>query len=257
MESIEKNHVNLLSHIIYAIYNIPDFDAMRREVMELIKYAVPFNTANFFLVERRKNGKEVLRDLVNVNSLPVSDSDLEDILSRYMEECSDIDSTHWLVKSKKSIAYRTTDFISEEAQQNTAYYKEMFLPYNVHFGAQMVLAYDDVSLGLLTLFRSKDEPNFSDTEIFFLDNLKEHLSIRLSRHAKASAPSSAFNMSAFIDKYDLTRRECEILTLLFEGIHNEEIARELYISENTLRRHIYNIYSKMNIKSRWELYFLK
>lgn len=257
MNSIEKNHVNLLSHIIYVIYNTPDFNAMRKEVMELIKYAVPFNNANFFLLEHRASGKDVLTDLVNVNSLPNPDAEIDGILTRYMEECSELDSTHWLVKSKKPMAYRTTDYLSEEALESTDYYKEMFLPYNVHFGAQMVLAYDDVSLGLLTLFRPKDEPNFSDTEIFFLDNLKDHLSVRLARHSKASEPSTVCDISAFIGKYDLTRRECEILALLFEGRGNDEIAHELYISENTLRRHIYNMYNKMGIKSRWELYFLK
>lgn len=257
MDCIEKNHVNLLSHIIYTIYNTPGFDTMRKEVLQLIKYAVPFNNANFFLADQKSNGDVILRDLVNVNSLPTSDDDISDILNRYMKECSDIDSTHWLVKSKKPMAYRITDFLSEASLESTNYYKEMFLPYNVHFGAQMVLAYEDESLGLLTLFRSKDEPNFSDAEIFFLDNLKEHLSIRLYQQAKTSAPSTTCSISTFIDKYDLTRRECEILTLLFEGRTNEEIAQKLYISENTLRRHIYNMYSKIGIKSRWELYFLK
>lgn len=257
MGIIEKNHVNLMSHIIYVIYNTSDFDDMRREVLELIKYAVPYDNANFFLVKKQSCGKLILSDLVNVNTLSNSDSDIANILDRYMQECSEIDSTHWLVQSKKSIAYRTTDLYSEDTLESTDYYKKMFLPYNVHYGAQMVLSHDNVSLGLLTLFRSKEKPNFSDTEIFFLDNLRDHLAIRLSQHACTTAPTSGDNISSLVCKYNLTRRETEILTVLFEGKCNDEIAKELHISENTLRRHIYNMYTKMNIKSRWELYFLK
>lgn len=50
MDRIEKNEVSLLSHIIYTIYNTPDIAQMRLEVLQLLKYAVPFDTANFFLI---------------------------------------------------------------------------------------------------------------------------------------------------------------------------------------------------------------
>jgi len=256
MNTLQKNHVNLLSHIIYVIYNTDDLNEMRREVMNLIQHAIPFNNANFFLIERRDGGHDFLTDLININSLTNSAEEVDSILERYMEEYPELDSLHWLYNAKRPMAYRTSDYISEVEFENTVYYKEFYEPFNVHHGAQMVFASGGNCLGLLTLFRSKDSPNFTDTEIFFLDNIKDHMSVRLRQENEKTA-SSGHNCAALMKKYELTRRECEILELLFEGKEKEEIADELFIAENTLRRHIYNIYTKMGIQDRWQLHYLK
>lgn len=256
MRKVEKNHVVLLSHIIYVIYNTSDLNEMRREVMNLLGHAIPFNNANFFLIGRREDGEEVLTDLINLNSLPNPASEIDSILERYMEEYSLLDALHWLYNAKRPMAYRTSDYLSEDEFENTVYYKEFYEPFNVHHGAQMVFASGGNCLGLLTLFRAKDQPNFTDTEIFFLDNIKDHMSARL-RLENQKALASNGNCTDFMKKYELTRRECEILQLLFEGKENEEIAEELFISENTLRRHIYNMYTKIGIQHRWQLHYLK
>ena len=51
----------------------------------------------------------------------------------------------------------------------------------------------------------------------------------------------------------LTERENEIVDLLLNGRTYKMIAEELYLSENTVKTHIKNIYSKLNIKSKSEL----
>ncbi|MGH3086700.1 MAG: response regulator [Rubrobacteraceae bacterium] len=48
----------------------------------------------------------------------------------------------------------------------------------------------------------------------------------------------------------LTGRELEIIRKLAEGRSNKEIARNLYISENTVRNHTANIYKKLQINDR-------
>ena len=45
----------------------------------------------------------------------------------------------------------------------------------------------------------------------------------------------------------LTSREIEILTLISAGIKNEDIAEKLYISPNTVKTHIYNIFGLQKI----------
>lgn len=256
MDSIEYNEMHLMSHIIYTIYNTENTDKMRHEVLKLLKYLIPFDTGNFWLIKVDDNDKYVPSDLINVNSLKNTDN-LYPLLERYMKESSDIDSTYWNAKSNNSLIYRTTDFISEETFEKSDYYREMFLPYDLYYGVQMFLAYNDACVALLALFRSKEKGNFSEKEIFFLDNIKEHLSVRLGNEKKKKdAFVAKHRTSEFIEKYGLTRRECEILDLLYDGWENERISSTLYISENTLRRHIYNIYSKLGIKARWELFFL-
>jgi len=54
----------------------------------------------------------------------------------------------------------------------------------------------------------------------------------------------------------LTPRETEIISLLLRGMTNKEIAARLYISENTLKTHLKNIYPKFGVSHKRELLFL-
>jgi LuxR family transcriptional regulator of csgAB operon len=48
----------------------------------------------------------------------------------------------------------------------------------------------------------------------------------------------------------LTHREQEILNKLRVGASNTEIARLLFISENTVKTHLYNLFRKLSVKNR-------
>lgn len=48
----------------------------------------------------------------------------------------------------------------------------------------------------------------------------------------------------------LTAREEQVLTLIAEGLTNYKIARKLSVSENTVKYHIQNIYSKLHVTNR-------
>jgi LuxR family maltose regulon positive regulatory protein len=48
----------------------------------------------------------------------------------------------------------------------------------------------------------------------------------------------------------LSAREMEVLTLIAEGKSNQEISAELYLALNTVKRHAYNIYAKLEVKKR-------
>jgi DNA-binding NarL/FixJ family response regulator len=50
----------------------------------------------------------------------------------------------------------------------------------------------------------------------------------------------------------LTAREMEVLRLVAKGLSNREIAKELYISENTVKNHVRNILEKFHLHSRME-----
>ncbi|MBB5958479.1 DNA-binding NarL/FixJ family response regulator [Saccharothrix tamanrassetensis] len=57
--------------------------------------------------------------------------------------------------------------------------------------------------------------------------------------------------SAALHKVDLlTRRETDVFALLSEGMSNRELADRLYISERTVRGHLIQIITKLELDSR-------
>jgi DNA-binding NarL/FixJ family response regulator len=76
-----------------------------------------------------------------------------------------------------------------------------------------------------------------------------------SAPTNGSAPSSLPPVSAGNEagvNVSLTRREREILALVAEGHSNRELARMLWVTEQTVKFHLSNIYRKLNVANRTE-----
>jgi len=63
--------------------------------------------------------------------------------------------------------------------------------------------------------------------------------------AKFDTPTSAFDL--------LTQRECEVARLVNKGLKNKEVGERLFISETTVRHHLTTIFSKLEVRNRFEL----
>ncbi len=48
----------------------------------------------------------------------------------------------------------------------------------------------------------------------------------------------------------LSQRELDVLQLLAKGLSNEEIAGQLFVSQNTVKTHLSNLYFKLDVKRR-------
>lgn len=55
------------------------------------------------------------------------------------------------------------------------------------------------------------------------------------------------------EKYKLSAREIDVLLLINKGKTNPQIGEELFIAENTVKRHIANIFKKTDTSNRYEL----
>ena len=56
--------------------------------------------------------------------------------------------------------------------------------------------------------------------------------------------------------FDLTQRENEILELLVEGLQYKDIGAKLFISSNTVKKHVMHIYDKLHVNSRVQVIHL-
>jgi DNA-binding NarL/FixJ family response regulator len=66
----------------------------------------------------------------------------------------------------------------------------------------------------------------------------------IHRHATTPAPPDAGRLSV------LTQREVEVLRAIARGASNADIARELWISETTVKTHITRIFRKLDLRDR-------
>lgn len=70
-------------------------------------------------------------------------------------------------------------------------------------------------------------------------------------------PKKNFVLEQKIDElaaaHELTHREKEVLLQISKGMNNQKIADELFVSVNTIKYHIRNIYQKLDVKRRTEI----
>ena len=63
-------------------------------------------------------------------------------------------------------------------------------------------------------------------------------------------------LESLFEKYQVSKREQEIIRLIVDGKSNADIEKILFISMHTVKNHIYRIYRKFNVNTRYELIHL-
>lgn len=96
--------------------------------------------------------------------------------------------------------------------------------------------------GKIQLIEAIDE--IMDGGRFFGDGVKIHI---LPEDERALQPSKFGDV--FVKKYNLTKREVEILRLITQAMSNKEIAKQLFISDQTVSVHRKNIMRKLQVSN--------
>ncbi|MBI1780212.1 MAG: response regulator transcription factor [Sphingobacteriales bacterium] len=71
-----------------------------------------------------------------------------------------------------------------------------------------------------------------------------------------TAYGSQFKIQSTTNKADdgLTSREIEVLKTLRKGLYYKEVGNELHISTETVKKHLRNIYSKLDVRNKTEAF---
>jgi ATP/maltotriose-dependent transcriptional regulator MalT len=99
---------------------------------------------------------------------------------------------------------------------------------------------------MYTILRATDE-GLSDV----LDERTKLYIAQLLLAFQTDLPRSAqdqFKSSKMVEP--LSEREMEVFKLLENGLSNQEIAEQLFISMNTVKAHLKSIYSKLGVSNR-------
>lgn len=237
-----------MNDIIYRVYNNSDLREMRMQFLETVRILIPYDMATFYLADHESD--KVLRDPIGIGLS-------QEALQKYIDSYLEIDYAKWVFSSSQSKAYRTTDWFPYGNREVQPYYKMVYEPKKIHYAVLLPLIHNEEFNGIVCLYRRKESQDFSDKEIFILDMLKNHLSLRIFREEKEEKQKLADIIQESVSKlgamYSLTDREQEIILKVLEGKTNQKIIEELIISENTLKKHLTNIYKKLDISQRNEL----
>lgn len=246
---MNNNEVIMLNDVTRIIYTMKDFGKMRLDFLKMITLLIPNRYSSFFLASGDPG--RPLTDPVGVGI------DLE-TLNWYADELVESDYTRWHFMSGKSMVYRETDLFPDDFRERTDYFNYVFKKHDSHYSAQMGIGYAGIFLGVVSLFRSLSDGDFTDHELFLLDLTKDHMEYRLYQEwskekGKYRDEGRSFDANEFIRIYGLTIRESEVLLLLLDGLTNESVCSRLMISGSTLKKHCLNIYKKLEVNNRWEL----
>jgi len=122
----------------------------------------------------------------------------------------------------------------------TAHDEDRLLVEAVEAGASGFLSKDQAADEVLAAVKAA-----ADGEVLIDPETLTRLLAQVSREREAQA--GAMRLLG-----DLTEREREILGLLAQGERNEDIAKQLYISPQTVQTHVRNILGKLRVHSKLE-----
>ena len=137
-----------------------------------------------------------------------------------------------------------SDFYSARQWHSSGMYTDYFRPWGVDHELLMCLpAASGPGPGpgqtLRLMFTRGPGPDFSERDRSLLALLRPHLhQAYLDTQRRRD------------DKPELTHRQRELMVLVAAGQTNTQIARQLGLSEGTVRKHLENIYTRLHVSSR-------
>ena len=220
-------------------------NAYEDKTLKVFRMLIPY-TKGYFILFNEKN--EI--DMKQSTFLGMD----EETFTNYMKAYYEKDYLNYIFEiSSDVITYKDTEILEDSLKKKTEFYREFLRPNNIPFGAGILLARDTEILGIINLFRSGELGDFSDKDMYIFDILKEHMTNVTYRLRNARTESNRYkykNLDKAVVHYGLTAKEHEVALQILEGKSNMEISEKMIISLSTVKKHVYNIYTKVGVKAR-------
>ena len=206
-----------------------------------------------------------LRDVVPCVDLTFQDADLEArrfIATMPEEQSEEDDALYWAFGPCPISQYRTltgdlraltmSDVISRRQYHELPLYQEYFHPVGLDHVLDIGLSMANRRLRSLVFLRAADAPDFSDRDRDVLEALRPHLRAREARAElwQRAQAESVLDVATGDLPEPLTPREREVIYLAGQGKSNAEIASVLWVTPGTIKKHLENIYGKLDVGSR-------
>ncbi|NLL45608.1 MAG: helix-turn-helix transcriptional regulator [Clostridiales bacterium] len=240
--------------LIYRLNRIDDFSTLCLTFLQQIKVLIPHTESRVYRV-RREAGRHHPYARICCSCCGTGTINEDFDVTKYDCFWSEYLYAPW------SNVFRHSDLDCVGDFQESELYRNVYVPQNIHHAMKMVLIQDDRLLGVCALFRPKTDQDFSRRDVYILNLIKEHLALRFSQLLgepgfQVTNNIVTTNIHKISAQYSLTKREHEVLTLMFKDVDDQDICQQLFISPSTLKKHISNIYQKTNVRNRIQLYNL-
>lgn len=155
-------------------------------------------------------------------------------------------------------AFLDSEVYSEERKVAEGIYQTFYQPHGVHYVMRISLTDKDVVIGQVNLYRMKSSGDFTEKDVVLGMLLSRHLSLKFSTLIKHTDGLVLEEQDGEVEKklhdaYGLSHRECQIATMIAQGMTDQEIADTLVISLSTVKKHVYNAYAKLGVNKRVQL----
>lgn len=244
--------LSFLNEFALWLHGETDRAKIQRGALERLAEAVPCQASLFDLCRADADGRIAYVD-------PVGTGMSNDAIAAYYQRYAQQDYTTWSFNAASPVVYRDLDIIDPVVRDASPIFREWMEPLGLYFGMGCTVVALGRLYGSVTLFRARGAGVFDDSELDLLHEVNRHLCLRFRMlwpdgfDAMSSKPQGMRADSLQEKLRGLTPREEEVLRLMAAGSTNQEIARTLYISESTVKKHVNAVYRKLGVKSRVQL----
>ncbi len=245
---LAKDWKNILG-VVYRINSAKSIEELQAEALKSLRCSVPFHQGIFHIFKKCGEQFALYNEPVVVGAKALY---LDEFNRKYAN--AGFFSSGSLINSDE--VFRDTDIFPDEERIQTDWYREIYAKQGIHYAMRCQMTRDGLLIGSLDLFRQIHEDDFSDQEVRIVETLSHHLSLKLSQLLDATnhqvpAVSAQGRLGS---RYGLTARECDVVFEIASGALDQDVSKKLCITPSTLKKHVHNIYKKMNIRNRTQLY---
>ena len=245
---VEKNVFLIYNQVLSELYRCRNYECLGRYFLPTLKLLIPAPYASILRSVERENRIFLMDPLC----VPADFIEAERNYMRY----ADADQTGWLSRCREATIYRESELVEEQERLHSTIYQKCYQPYGIYDTLFYAVVHNGRHLGVLSLFRCRQDGPFTEEEVFLLKSVGSHLNQHMASLLDKSDRQGSFggrDLSAVAAKYGLTAREKELLELLTRFRNNNEIAEALQVRGSTLQKHFQNMFRKLGVTSRWEV----
>lgn len=249
---MEKNDFLLYNEVLYRLHACRTMEEFRVTLLAQIQLLIPYTYGTFIPIQEEPETGEL------VHGQPYcKPREFEKVEQAWLAQI-DRAYTMWLSHAMESVVIRDSEILEGDSRFTMSSY-QIYQAYQIHDCVQMNVVYGGHIMGRLALYRTKEDGVFTEQEAFYLRVLANHVNLVCDRclENQKAHKGERRSLEQLTRACALTRREEEILGMIFRDMNNEEIVAQLSISRNTLLKHLQNLYRKCGVSSRWDLLKLR